>query len=480
MYSLDYIRKIVNEYIDNYHRFDDEIFNRFRKINDKKIKSNVNFECSTKNDFSFSLGKCTKNIYVVNSLKEYLIFLNHILSSYNIVKKKENKKNIVYEKYRKKYIFRGIDNLILMKSKLFQNLVCKGIIDIDMGLDARTFKDISNKIFERELLAIKKFEENASLRLEGFNTVNELIANAKHYELETRFVDWSYSPLITTLFAVSDDAKIELVNSQNEIIGKYYCLMLREYNDNTLIIKDLPYDLKNAFNGIDLEKLSEDTKKILNDFKTKINSSLTYSQPNYFYCKYKQAMTIYNSLYYLVLNLDEDKRKFFNGTAFRQKMKEDFFGVLSRNNFTIDEQAIIHVVYNYFETVYDLTNSSFDKNSRRESVVLMTRKFLAFGSKILLETAICNDRLRNQRGIFEIDTYESYQDVLANDSNIFLLIDSNAKKEIIKYINTLGFNYYMLMDEPYKCSKVIKDTMDGKYSFDEKIEYLVKSKEREK
>lgn len=472
--------KIVKDYIYNYHKIYPQILNKFVVQPGYKLKSSYYMNhMEIFNEFCISKSS---RIYKVNSLKEYIIFLNHLLSDYYTFY--NSNEDSLQKKYRKKYIFRGLNNIYLMKSKRYLQYCLKNYLKKDGKVNLiyenefndEQFKKISKEIFPNEVDSIKKFEENACLRLKGFNTVNELIANAKHYELNTRFVDWSYSPLVTTLFAISEAAQISLfqVNEKKDINSEsiknnYYCLMIREYNDNTLIIKDLPYNFSNVFNEIEFSELTENAKRILNDFKQKVSIPSTILQPNYFYCKYKQAMNLYNNLYYLVLTLSKEKRDFFKKKAYRQKMKENFKDVLKANKFSNDDIAIVQVVVNYFDTLYDLTNSN--DSFKRESVILMTRKFIASGSKVLLETSICNDRLRNQRGIFEIDTYNPYESEFENDNNIFLLINASAKNEIVKYINALGINYYMLMDEPYSCSEVINKTINGDYNFNNKIDY---------
>jgi hypothetical protein len=55
-----------------------------------------------------------------------------------------------------------------------------------------------------------------------------------------------------------------------------------------------------------------------------------------------------------------------------------------------------------------------------------------------------------------------------------MLISPNARLGIIKYINNLGLNYYMLQNDPDNASRIVNEAIDGNYSFDKKMEYLNK------
>ena len=334
------------------------------------------------------------------------------------------------------------------------------------------FDRCTNTIMKKEYELMQKFEENGSLKLKGYNTVNELIAFAKHYELNTRFVDWTYSPLVATLFAISEKPEIELShNEKNSDVKtkdneKYYCVIVRNYT-GTLIIKDLPI----CFN-YQLDESKEVSKYIidiineLNSISNNINQNL-----NYWYKKYQKAMKIFSIIYKLVLYLGDFRNEIKNRSTW-DNFNRDFKDAVNHYGFNLDKKIICDIVYKYFETIYDLTNIKDSYlNAKIGAVSKMASKFISNGSKIILETPICNERLRNQRGIFEIDTYESYESQFADKTNNFMLISENAKHEIIKYINSLGINYYSIMDEPTSTSKIINYSINGKYYFDSEIRY---------
>lgn len=389
------------------------------------------------------------NIYKVDSVHEYSMFINDVLLKYSMTTKKRNRT-----------LFRGLNNILVIKSKLYFEQYQKK--------KSNDSKDYENVIFEKECKYIKKFEENGSLKLKGYNTVNELIACAKHYELNTRFIDWTHSPLVATLFAISEEAEISLNNEKS----KYYCVLFRSCN-NSIIFNDLPYyvseiKINDYYLNNDLDLLnSAEIQKFLDEFNSQYKSSII--QPNYRYAKYSKAMKLYNDVNNMINKLNNNIKLAYS----KNYSPTNVFEFLEDSKLTNREKASLLIIYKYCETIYQLTNYNFDyKNKGQQQVIFtMVQKMIAKNSKVFLETVFCNDRLRSQRGLFEIDTYESFQRQFDDSKNKFLLIKQTAKKEIIKHINALGINYYMLMDEPYNCSKIINDTMKGKYSFSNNLEY---------
>lgn len=480
---------ITHKFINQYHNYYYQILGKYRMLNDKQNKSNkfINSKFIDKNDIDRYINidiekdMCSDRVYIIKTLHDYMFFINNLLLSYTQGKREDKDK-----KYRRKYIFRGINNLYTIKSKLYNDNI--NIKDLNLygkisSIDRfKSFEYYDNAIVTNEYELMRKFEENGSLKFKGYNTVNELIAFAKHYELKTRFVDWSYSPLIATLFAISEKPEIMLSQSERKVgdnntnEDKYYCLMIRNYT-SSLTINDLPI----CFNyTIDKNKYYEypNAIKMIDELNSLSNDGV-YNL-NYWYKKYQRAMRIFNSIYKLVLLLDKVREgikankniRNSQGKNIYDRLGDDFKKASKETCLGLGEDELLYcdIIYNYFETIYDLTNivtNSFDKI---KYVSIMTRKFVN-GSKIILDAPICNERLRNQRGIFEIDTYESHSFQFQDPANYFMLISEKAKGEIIKYINSLGFNYYTIMDEPTNTSSIINKTVDGDYSFDREIKY---------
>ena len=412
----------------------------------KYKKSNVVLS-STLNNEKIEITR-KNNIYIVNSLNQYVEFINNLMLGYTV-----DSNNT---KYRRKFIFRGFNNIYLIKSKLFnQELFNLNNIDLS-SIDFNKSKARDN-IVNNDIIHIKKFEENGCLKLKGFTNSIDLVAAAEHYGITTRYIDWSHSPLVSTLFAIHDEPGIYLSDDE-----KYYCLMIRDYRNASLILKDLwvkpdndeafiktnqisiKYaiqikELEEIFNyRKELEEISIDIRK---DFKTK----------NYILMEMKNDFKNAIEIYLSQKEIDLDKAN---------KAKE-----------------LIFKIYSYFEKIYSITNiNNMSSNGNNEIAALMTRKFIALGSKLFLETNISNERLRNQRGLFEIDCFDSIIDQFKDDSNMFLLIKASMKKELIKYIDRMGINYYILTDEPEQCSDVINRTLNHEYSFSDKIEYSERKK----
>ena len=141
------------------------------------------------------------DIYIIHRLKEYVHLINTLMLDYYRMGKKNDNKQI-----REKYIFRGFSDVNQMKSKI-----------------SRQFSEKESDEFE----LIKKFEENGSLKLGQFNNPIDLVSAAQHYGVCTRLIDWSYSPLIATLFALYPN------NLKEE--HDYYGLTFTKVNDNLVL-----------------------------------------------------------------------------------------------------------------------------------------------------------------------------------------------------------------------------------------------------
>ncbi len=416
------------------------ILNKYRR-SDVSLSSNLNnkkIEITSNN-----------NIYIVNSLEEYVKFINNLMLGYTLDSKKT--------KYRRKFIFRGLNNIYLIKSKLF-NQKLFNLNNTDLSSIDFNKSNGRDNIVNNDIIHIKKFEENGCLKLKGFTNSIDLVAAAEHYGITTRYIDWSHSPLVSTLFAIHDEPGIYLSDDDEE----YYCLMIRDYRNASLILKDL---------------------------WVKPDNDEAFIKTNQISIKYAIQIKELEEIFNYRKELEEisiDIRKDFKSNNYILiEMKNDFKNAietyLSKKIIDLDKankaKELIFKIYSYFEKIYSITNiNNMSSNGNNEIAALMTRKFIALGSKLFLETNISNERLRNQRGLFEIDCFDSIIDQFKDDSNMFLLIKASMKKELIKYIDRMGINYYILTDEPEQCSDVINRTLNHEYSFSDKIEYSERKK----
>lgn len=329
-----------------------------------------------------------QKVYVVNSLSEYVRFINLLLLDYYPGK---NKNTI-----RKKFFFRGISNM----RELLPTLYREG----------------SRKSNEFEY--VSKFEENASLSIGQFNNPIDLAAATQHYGSKTRLLDWSHSPLVATLFSL------------NRIIGskKYYGLIFRSY-EFSFLMKDLPFDPSG-------ESMSSKYCSMINKIKQII----------------KQVNKLDSSI----------KRKIcsFSNNASLNSIKNIVF----RNK---KQQEALSSLLSYSSKVVDNTNPGIKKKEKEQKVIKILKALFDSRKELFIETNYSNERIRNQRGIFQIcfDDFDPFK------GNCLLLIHPRARGEIIKYINKLGFNFYMLMNEPNEATKVINATIAKSLNFNNLIQY---------
>lgn len=371
-------------------------------------------------------GKLYKVEYV-DCVFKYQNIINELLLEYHLhrVPKKDFKmdKPDKVSKYgrRKQYIFRGIKDIKEAFSTLKRN-------------------EKETKEFDY----IKKFEENGCLKLGQFNNAIDMAAAARHYGIRARLIDWSYSPLVATLFALNEkDAEI-IINNE-----KYYCLECKDYYENCLTLHMLDFDVKyrNSSFSIQYRSMIEKYDELL---------------------KHKQL---------LVSNIGESISNIPNRIEdFSKEAKRICLNSKNENGNDLVDSFLY--VENYMKNVYAKTNFVKDINnfSVDEMAIVnkMIKRFLKRNVTVFLETNFSNERLKHQRGIFEV---EDIYNIFSDSRNIpyLILIKESARIEIIKYINRLGINYYMLNDDTDYTTKTINRTIEDELKFNDKIEYNNKS-----
>lgn len=370
-------------------------------IEDKMSKYQINLE-EIKNINNGFLNELRKNyqffkkVYIVHSLRDYVTFINEILLKYCYTNHSK--------KIRESFVFRGISNFDQLKPKVLRE----------------------NSDINEEFIYIKKFEENACMKLGQFNNPIDLAAAAQHYGVKTRLLDWSYSPYVATLFSLYDDNK------------GYYGLVI-----------------KNSKFGVVLESLPEKNEKYLTLSQRYANMILNYEE----LIKVKNKIPIDVCKRYARLsNKNFIDYIYDNGTDKK---------IILENDTKLNIQKIVE----FFMEIINKTNIIFDEYEKRDKAITLTRKCLINDASIFIKTNFSNERLRNQRGLFEIVNIKNFNvENIFNNSEL-LLIPQNVRKEIIKYINNVGINYYTLMDDPMNCSETINRTVTKNLSFDRLLEY---------
>ncbi len=122
-------------------------------------------------------------ILLVTTLKEYIDIINCILST-EFDTRNSNGKPM--------FFFRGISNLEHLHSKIFRNE--------------------SKQYINQEFAYLEKFEQNAMRKFPQFNYFLDFVAMADHYDIPTRFIDWSSSPFVATLFAYGGEMDLSLIH----------------------------------------------------------------------------------------------------------------------------------------------------------------------------------------------------------------------------------------------------------------------------
>lgn len=354
-------------------KYKDYIDNEYHIENGNRYKiNNVYFSC----------------IYRVNTLEDYIIFINSLLMDYSLIKDKHCDENTFLFR-NNVHLFRGISSLNQLKPGIYRN------------------KDYSKYEFE----FIRKFEENASLKLGQFNNPLDLASAAQHYGIKTRLIDWTYSPLVATLFALFNDD------------SSFYGLVFRWYNPRS-IFKGLPFK---SNNHLTLSEQYYLTIKEFEDIRRKARS-LNYKFNNYFNKDYSSI----------------NKEDLFNKTNASEREKKIFEEIEECAKRCIDD------------------NNSFikyinDKEQYESKLNQYMRALIHPYEKIFVETNYSNERIMLQRGLFEIYEKDMNQDI--SFSNL-LIIDKSIRDDIIRYINNLGINYYTLMNDPENATKIILKTIE--------------------
>jgi len=320
---------------------------------------------------------------------------------------------------KEEYYFRGYCKYNQRYSTLFRDKLSDGIsFDILFG------KSNINAKFDNELEYIRKFEDVESQWMQDFNNPIDMVATAQHLGLKTRFKDWSTSILIATLFSLRFEG-------QNE-----YYLMVK--NSRQFIkVKTLPY-----------ENVGRSLKNVIK-YKGQIEL-------------YKKICSARNELWksnvaYLQQYIKDIKEK-----------KKNYFDIINLIHKNFANNQNWNCIYNYFSNVFEETSPI-----KRLSFIKKYSVWFLYGEKILIESKISNDKIANQKGLFELEDYDYFYELNPckelkelyeenDDETKLIIIDGKIRNEIIMYISKLGITYNDLMRNADETTRLINDVIDHK------------------
>lgn len=351
------------------------------------------------------------NIYMVNDLSEYLHIVNYYMTSWYM------EKNI---QKRQRYFFRGFSEWDQVRSKFYRN---KGYLK-------------NSECIETTL--IRKFEENACVKIGQFNNPIDLVSAAQHYGVFTRLIDWSVSPFIATLFALHD-----MYKQDNKTKRNFYGVLV-----------------KSTRNIINLKSLAEKTPSITKSM------SIRYLDMVEMFLKLLEAKSeLTNKTLNSIREISHSNFAKIIGDTLcgNEKLLNEKIKGLSY----ITKQNLIFIM-NYFNAILKDTNEMAVRYNSYSTCELMVRRFLLTSISIFVETNYSNERIKDQRGVFELDDIGSNRNSTKSD---LIIISQKARNEIIKYINRIGISYYQITNSPQENASFINDVEMQRFSFEPQIEY---------
>lgn len=121
------------------------------------------------------------------------------------------------------YYFRGISNEKQKYCKITR------VIQSSTKSNSKKLYLYDNNI-QYELELIRKFADKVTYLLKDYNSAVDFVAAAQHYTVNTRYIDWSTSPIVATLFSLRE----------KKISNKCYAILVAKKSENATIYT-LPY-----------------------------------------------------------------------------------------------------------------------------------------------------------------------------------------------------------------------------------------------
>lgn len=255
--------------------------------------------------------------------------------------------------------------------------------------------------FNKEILYIREFEHKAGYLLQNYHMPIDLVAAAQHYGIRTRLVDWTTSLPIATLFSLN--GRLDR-NKENETDERYYLVFAVNKNrhikvHNLTTVESYVGDDAYSNRFIIYEKMLMDLMKI------------------YMYCHDK---------------VNEDR------------------------------------VYKFFENILAQThtksifkNGGYNVDNLQSTLSTMIKRFKK-NDIIFLETNFTNERIFNQRGLFQIivDPSKEYMNNIIKEKVEIIMISEKIKENVLKYCDRIGINKYGLMPDLQAVATRINEQFD--------------------
>ncbi len=271
-----------------------------------------------------------------------------------------------------------------------------------------------------ELEYIRKFEDIESQWMQDFNNPVDLVATAQHRGLKTRFKDWTTSFLIATLFALRNKGK-----------DKYY--IMEKNNRQFVKVKTLPY-----------QKRFLKAKNVV---------------------KYQSQMELYRKICFARNSLWNRNQSYLISEWKSVDNNHEADDITINNKLIKDKDW--NRIYRYFKIIFKETNPrTLDNYVRKYSM------WFLYGEKLLIESKISNDKIANQKGLFELEDYDIFYGLKpceqlrkrydSKDQCFIYIIDGKIRDEIILYIAKLGISFNDLMRSADETTSLINDVICGK------------------
>lgn len=333
----------------------------------------------------YNITDWTKLI-VIDSVEDFTCMLHHYCAPKD--KKREN------------YVFRGLSKL--------EEKYCKLTRKYYLDNRNETIDDYIKRHFNDEILHIRKFEQKAGYLLQNYTMPIDLISTAQHYGLKTRFVDWTRSPLIATLFSLHGDLVSE---ENNSLKNGYYLLFATDMNKHI------------AIHNLTTGNTEEDRIDM-----------------------YSNRYILYEKMILELIKVYKNREKD------KEEVKKYFSKILTQT----------HTYCSLLKYCSDEVSKISMNNTMTTTCDKMVEKFIK--NKILfLETNFTNERIVSQCGLFQIviDISKKYMDKLLKDVEI-IVISEEVRDDIQNYCKKIGINnYYLMPDLEMIASSVNNRFKDG-------------------
>ena len=183
--------------------------------------------------------------------------------------------------------------------------------------------------------------------------------------------------------------------------------------------------------------------------------------------KYRKMMNQLDFLYSKISKLSHKTRNEI-GYSRNQDLLDYFETFGKKEKDPLVAKEIILSAIKFCGQIVESTNKRRTLEECKKITNNLVVNLLSTETMIFLETNYSNKRLLNQRGLFEVCLNNHYDPF---HKNSLLLIEPSARNEIIKYIDRLGFNYYMLMDDAENQSNTVNKTLSNDLNFQRDIKY---------